>query len=108
MTDATVANLVSLVVLVAVLAALAWAQEALFEKAVSQPFIERFVKVVKPFQPILVLLLAFAVNTYLGLDIISVVNKIAPLVTESSSDVGANVTSVLLALVSMYIHDKKP
>jgi len=99
-----VLQLLTMVVIPLVILVLGYINEKGFENLVSQPFIERWLKPLKPYQPLLVsatgIILAY-VSKQVGVNMIP---DLAPYIN-APGDIGTVFAGILVAVLSMGLHN---
>ena len=105
MSQETILQFVTMVVVPLVILVLAYINEKGFENLVSQMVVEKYLKSLKPYQPLLVaalgILLAY-VSKIVGIEMVP---DLAPYLT-APGDVGTVFAGILVAVLSMAFHQK--
>lgn len=78
-----------------------------FEYLVAKPLVDQYAKQYKALQPYLVLGVAALLSFGLNVDIVSIFNKLYPLLNVDPV-IGKLITTVLVGLLSMQRHDSLP
>lgn len=107
MSESDLLQLLVMVVVPLVILGLSYINEKGFENLVSQMIVEKWLKPLKPYQPLLVsalgILLAY-LSKRMGVDMVP---DLAPYLN-ASGDVGTVFAGIMIAVLSMAFHTKKP
>lgn len=101
-------TLFGLLLPVALLVVLVFANEAGFEGFIAKPIIARYVPAIKHLQPFLVLAFAGLFAYGLNIDVIAAINKVYPLIDNGNPDMTKLISTILVTLLSMSVHKSAP
>lgn len=97
------AKLIELVAYLIVVWLTARVKEAGFERLISQPIIEQYLKAAKPFQPYIVLALGIGLAFAFRLDVLGAINAVTPFAS-APGDVAQVVSGAVIAILAMAAH----